>query len=101
MLCLLPVDWVLAVGNPLWEGINAIQGIFSRLGVSVRTNTTQTSNNLIETTASINLSNSGGPLINLAVEVIGITRFGANGLQGIRFATSTLEAIPVIQKLLK
>ena len=54
-------DWVLAVGNPLGQGIIATQGIVSRLGVSVPLNATQTYNDLIETTAPINPGNSGGP----------------------------------------
>ena len=59
-------DWVLAIGNPLGEGITVTQGIVSRLGVSVPVSSTQTYNDLIETTAPINPGNSGGPLINMA-----------------------------------
>jgi serine protease Do len=92
-------DWVLAVGNPLGEGITATQGIVSRLGVSVPTSSTQTYNNLIETTAPINPGNSGGPLINMAGEVVGITTLGASGVQGMGYAISMADALPVIQKL--
>ena len=88
----------LAVGNPLGEGITATQGIVSRLGVSVPYSQTQTYNDLIETTAPINPGNSGGPLINLAGEVVGITTLGANG---VGYAISMVDALPVIQKLLK
>jgi len=61
-------DWVLALGNPLGEGITATQGIISRLGVSVPISATQTYNDLIETTAPINPGNSGGPLVNMTGE---------------------------------
>jgi serine protease Do len=98
---LLAGDWVLAVGNPLGEGITATQGIVSRVGVSVPYSQTQTYNDLIETTAPINPGNSGGPLINLAGEVVGITTLGANGVQGMGYAISMVDALPVIQKLLK
>ena len=98
---LLAGDWVLAIGNPLGEGITATQGIVSRLGVSVPYSQTQTYNDLIETTAPINPGNSGGPLINLAGEVVGITTLGANGVQGMGYAISMVDALPVIQKLLK
>lgn len=94
-------DWVLAIGNPLGEGIVATQGIVSRLGVSVPLSATQTYNDLIETTAPINPGNSGGPLINMAGEVIGITTLGANGVQGMGYAISMVDALPVIQRLLK
>jgi serine protease Do len=94
-------DWVLAVGNPLGEGIITTQGIVSRLGVSVPLNSTQTYNDLIETTAAINPGNSGGPLINMAGEVIGITTLGATGVQGMGYAISMVDAFPVIQKLSK
>jgi serine protease Do len=94
-------DWVLAVGNPLGEGIITTQGIVSRLGVSVPLNANQTYNDLIETTAAINPGNSGGPLINMAGEVIGITTLGASGVQGMGYAISMVDALPVIQKLSK
>ena len=92
-------DWVLAVGNPLGEGIIATQGIVSRLGVSVPYSSTQTYNDLIETTAPINPGNSGGPLINMSGEVVGITTLGVTGVQGMGYAISMVDAIPVIQKL--
>ena len=92
-------DWVLAVGNPLGEGITATQGIVSRLGVSVPLSATQTYNDLIETTAPINPGNSGGPLINMNGEVVGITTLGATGVQGMGYAISMVDALPVIQKL--
>ncbi len=92
-------DWVLAIGNPLGEGITASEGIISRLGVSVPLSSTQTYNDLIETTAAINPGNSGGPLINMSGEVIGITTLGATGVQGMGYAISMVDALPVIQKL--
>jgi serine protease Do len=94
-------DWVLAIGNPLGEGITASEGIISRLGVSVPLSSTQTYNDLIETTAAINPGNSGGPLVNMAGEVIGITTLGATGVQGVGYAISMVDALPVIQRLSK
>jgi S1-C subfamily serine protease len=94
-------DWVLAIGNPLGEGLIATQGIVSRLGVNVPLSATQTYNDLIETTAPINPGNSGGPLINMSGEVIGITTLTASGVQGMGYAISMVDALPVIQKLSK
>jgi serine protease Do len=94
-------DWVLAVGNPLGQGIIATQGIVSRLGVNVQVSSSQTYNDLIETTAAINPGNSGGPLINMAGEVIGITSLSVStsGVQGMGYAISMVDALPVIRKL--
>jgi serine protease Do len=94
-------DWVLAIGNPLGEGIIATEGIISRLGVSVSVSATETYNDLIETTAAINPGNSGGPLINLSGEVIGITtvKVSAAGIEGMGYAINMTDALPVIQKL--
>jgi serine protease Do len=94
-------DWVLAVGNPLGQGIIVTQGIVSRVGVSVPISATQTYNDLIETTAPINPGNSGGPLVNMAGEVVGITTLGVTGVQGMGYAISMVNALPVIQKLSK
>ncbi len=94
-------DWVLAIGNPLGEGIIATQGIVSRLKVDLQISSTQTYNDLIETTAAINPGNSGGPLINLSGEVIGITsaKVSASGIEGMGYAINMADAYPIIQKL--
>jgi S1-C subfamily serine protease len=60
---------------------------------------TQTYNDMIETTAPINPGNSGGPLINMAGQVIGITTLDVSGVQGMGYAISMVDALPVIQKL--
>jgi len=92
-------DWVLAIGNPLGEGIIVTQGIISRLGASVPHSATQTYNDLIETTALINPGNSGGPLINMAGEVIGVTILGASGVQGMGYAISMVDVLPANERL--
>jgi serine protease Do len=94
-------DWVLAIGNPLGEGIIVTQGIVSRLGVTVPYSATQNYYDLIETTAPINPGNSGGPLVNMSGEVVGITTLGATGVQGMGYAISMVDALAAIQKLLK
>jgi serine protease Do len=94
-------DWVLAIGNPLGEGIIATQGIVSRLKVSIQVSSTETYNDLIETSAAINPGNSGGPLVNLSGEVIGITtvKVSASGIEGMGYGINMTDALPVIQKL--
>jgi serine protease Do len=94
-------DWVLAIGNPLGEGIIATQGIVSRLNVDLQISATESYNNLIETSAAINPGNSGGPLVNLSGEVVGITtvKVSQAGIEGMGYAINMTNALPVIQRL--
>jgi len=96
-------DWVVAIGNALGEGISATNGIVSRKDVSITDDTGLTRYNLIQTNAAINPGNSGGPLVNMAGEVIGITnaKISAVGVEGMGYAISIQEAIPIIEQLVQ
>jgi serine protease Do len=96
-------DWVVALGNPLGEGIRAKEGTVSGLKVSLDVEQGQTLDDLIETSAAINPGNSGGPLVNMKAEVIGITsaKVAAVGVEGLGYAISTKTAIPIIEQLIK
>jgi serine protease Do len=96
-------DWVVAIGNALGEGISATNGIVSRNDVSITDDTGLTQYNLIQTNAAINPGNSGGPLVDMAGEVIGITnaKISAVGVEGMGYAISTEEAMPVIEQLVQ
>jgi serine protease Do len=95
-------DWVVAIGNSLGEGIRATQGIISRQDVTITDESGQEISGLMETDAAINPGNSGGPLVNMAGEVIGITnaKTVATGVEGVGYAISTNEALPLIQELI-
>ena len=95
-------DWVVAIGNSLGQGIRATQGIISRQEVSIPIDQSQTLYGLIETDAAINPGNSGGPLVNMAGEVIGITsvKIAQVGVEGVGYAISTNEAMPIIEDLI-
>jgi serine protease Do len=95
-------DWVVAVGNALGMGISATTGIVSALDVSLAESPGQTMHGLIQTNAAINPGNSGGPLVNMAGEVIGITsiKIAQVGVEGMGYAISINEAMPVIGKLI-
>jgi serine protease Do len=90
-----------AIGNPLGLGISAKEGIVSRLGVSLAVEG-ETLPDLIETSAAINPGNSGGPLVNMKGQVIGITsaKIASLGVEGLGYAISINEAIPIIEKLI-
>ncbi len=96
-------DWLVAIGNPLGQGLSAKEGIVSRLGVSITVSSGQTLYDLIETSAAINPGNSGGPLVNMAGEVIGITsvKIAAVGVEGMGYAISSEVAIPTIKQLIQ
>jgi len=95
-------EWVLAIGNALGEGITATEGIVSRLNVSVNIEG-NTLYGLIQTTAAVNPGNSGGPLVNMSGEVIGITsvKIVASEVEGMGFAISSDEAKPIIEDLIR
>ena len=95
-------DWVVAIGNSLGEGIRVTQGIVSRKDVTMQDENGQTFEGLIETDAIINPGNSGGPLVNMAGEVIGITNAKRveTGVEGVGYAISSNEALPIIQELI-
>jgi serine protease Do len=95
-------EWVLAIGNALGEGIIVTQGIVSRLNASVNVEG-NTLYGLIQTTAAVNPGNSGGPLVNMSGEVVGITsvKIIASEVEGMGFAISSDEAKPIIEDLIR
>jgi serine protease Do len=95
-------DWVVAIGNSLGRGISATTGIVSSLEVSIAISLGQTLYGLIQTDAPINPGNSGGPLVSMAGEVIGITsaKLASVEVEGVGYAISSNEAMPIIQKLI-
>ncbi len=96
-------EWVVALGNPLGNGLRAKEGTVSGLKVSLLVEQGQTLDDLIETSAAINPGNSGGPMVNLAGQVIGITsaKMAAVGVEGMGYAISIKTAMPIIEELIK
>lgn len=77
---------VVAIGNALAEYQNTVtMGVISGKGRNVIAGTSENLINLLQTDAAINFGNSGGPLVNLDGEVVGINTAMADG-QGIGFA---------------
>ena len=93
-------DWVVAIGNPFGLGGTVTAGI-----VSARNRTIGLSRyeDFIQTDASINQGNSGGPLFNLDGDVIGINTaiLGQSGSIGIGFAIPSNSANKVIKQLIE
>jgi len=88
-------DWVIAVGNALAlkGGPTVTMGIISARGRTVRTEQGDLYD-MIQTDAAINDGNSGGPLVNLSGEVIGINTAILRDARGIGFAISSDSAVP-------
>ena len=92
-------DWAVAIGNPFGLGGTVTAGIISARNRDI--NLTRY-DDFIQTDASINKGNSGGPLFNLKGEVIGINTAifsQSGGSVGIGFAVASRLAKPVIAQL--
>jgi len=95
-------DWVIAIGNPFGLGGTVTSGIISARNRDI--NLTRY-DDFIQTDASINQGNSGGPLFNLDGEVVGINTAiiapGQTGSIGIGFAIPSNAASTVIDQLIQ
>jgi serine protease Do len=92
-------DWVLAIGNPFGFGGSVTAGIVSALDRDINSGPYD---HYIQTDASINRGNSGGPLFNINGEVVGINTAimsPTGGSIGIGFAVPTEIAVPVLEQL--
>jgi serine protease Do len=94
-------DWVIAVGNPFGLGGTVTAGIISARHRNIDSGPYD---NYFQTDAAINKGNSGGPLFNMAGEVIGINTAilsPSGGSIGIGFASPSATVLPVIDQLEK
>ena len=94
-------DWVVAIGNPFGLGGTVTSGIISARNRDIGMTRYD---DFIQTDASINQGNSGGPLFNLKGEVVGINTAiiapGRSGSIGIGFAIPSNAASKVIDQLI-
>ncbi|MEO7795149.1 MAG: Do family serine endopeptidase [Thermoanaerobaculia bacterium] len=88
-------DYVMAIGNPLLLDHTVTVGVVSAKGRAIGLTRDTSFENFIQTDAAINRGNSGGPLVNLAGEVIGIATAMNGGAENIGFAVpvSTLKSV--------
>lgn len=86
---------VLAIGHPYGYEFSVCEGIVSNLGRTIELDSGEVLNNMIQTTAPINVGNSGGPLLNQNGELIGINTALREDAQNIAFAinASTVKQI--------
>ena len=93
-------DWVIAIGNPFGLGGTVTSGIISARNRSIGLSRYE---DYIQTDASINQGNSGGPLFDMNGDVIGINTaiLGRNGSIGIGFSIPSNSAKLVIDQLIE
>lgn len=94
-------DWVLAIGNPFGLGGSVTAGIISARGRNIRSGPYD---DFIQTDASINKGNSGGPLFSTNGDVVGVTTAifsQTGGSIGIGFAVPASLAKPVVDQLIQ
>lgn len=104
-----PGESVIAIGSPLGDFMNTVTfGVISATGRNLDTGEGFLMEGLLQTDAAINQGNSGGPLVNLSAEVIGVNTLILRGngssvtVEGLGFAipsnTVQLVANQIIEK---
>ena len=103
-----PGESVIAIGSPLGDFKNTVTvGVVSATGRSIDAGNSYTIENLIQTDAAINHGNSGGPLVDLAGEVIGINTLivrntgSGDVAEGLGFAIPVNTAQAVAQQIIQ
>lgn len=91
-----PGQWVMAIGNPFVYDHTVTVGVISALNRNLGTNIFD---NFIQTDAAINFGNSGGPLLNIKGEVIGINTLISSQGTGIGFAIPINMAKEILPQL--
>ena len=97
-------DMSIAIGNSLGYGQSITVGYISALDRDVKTED-GTTMQLMQTDTVINHGNSGGPLLNIYGEVIGITSakygsYSSGKVEGMGFAIPISKVIPIINELM-
>ncbi len=102
-----PGETVIAIGSPLGDFRNSVTvGVVSATGRSLDTGNNYQMENLIQTDAAINSGNSGGPLVNLAGEVVGVNSAVVRGsgnsaiAEGLGFAIPSNTALLISQQII-
>ncbi|MBR3759934.1 MAG: trypsin-like peptidase domain-containing protein [Ruminococcus sp.] len=95
-------EQVVAIGNPVSLSFTVTDGIISAVHRMIRTDETSFEMECIQTNADISPGNSGGALVNMYGEVVGITssKYVSSSYEGLGFAITSNEALPIIEELI-
>ena len=104
-----PGETVIAIGSPLGDFVNTVTvGVISATGRSLDTGNGFLMEDLLQTDAAINQGNSGGPLVNLSGDVVGINTLVVRGsgrsntiAEGLGFAIPINTARIVAEQILE
>lgn len=104
-----PGETVIAIGSPLGDFKNTVTvGVVSAMERSIEVDNNFQLEGLIQTDAAINQGNSGGPLVNLAGQVVGINTLVIRGssqggaiAEGLGFASPSNTAIAIVAQLIE
>lgn len=94
---------VVAIGNPAGLTGSVTNGIVSGLNRQIRSDATGYDMNCIQTNAAISPGNSGGALVNMYGQVIGITssKYVSSSYEGLGFAITINEVLPIVEDLIE
>jgi serine protease Do len=103
-----PGETVVAIGSPLGDFRNSVtSGVISATGRMIDSGNGYEIENLIQTDAAINSGNSGGPLVNLAGEIIGVNTLvirgngsGSAAAEGLGFAIPSNTVLLISQQII-
>ncbi|MBR1824370.1 MAG: trypsin-like peptidase domain-containing protein [Ruminococcus sp.] len=95
-------EQVVAIGNPANLSSTVTDGIISAVNRKIRSDSTGFEMDCIQTNADISPGNSGGALVNMYGQVIGITssKYVSSSFEGLGFAITINEAKPIIEELI-